>query len=93
MLADLMRAVVKAENNAALRPALKKRWPKVEPFIVPSSDPRDGLRGQRGLKATQPIKKGAIICPYQVPKGFMPSSWNCGTHMPVARARSCLSPS
>ena len=34
-------------------------------FVVPQSDPREGLRGQLGLKAIKRIGTGQIIGPYR----------------------------
>jgi len=63
---DLMKVVAAAEDDPTLRPKLKQRWLKVESFTIPPDDPRTGVRGDMGLRAAQPIKKGSIICPYQV---------------------------
>ena len=66
MWADVMRRCEAAETDPSLRPALRASWPKVEPYRVADDDPRVKLRGQRGLRAAQAIKKHSVIGPYQV---------------------------
>ena len=63
--ADVMRRCEAAETDPSLRPALRASWPKVEPYRVADDDPRVKLRGQRGLRAAQAIKKHSVIGPYQ----------------------------
>ena len=60
-----MRRCEAAETDPSLRPALRASWPKVEPYRVADDDPRVKLRGQRGLRAAQAIKKHSVIGPYQ----------------------------
>jgi hypothetical protein len=37
---------------------------RVEARVIPSADPREGLRGSRGLFAAGPIRRGELIGPY-----------------------------
>ncbi len=60
-----MRECEAAEKDPSRRPALRASWPKVKPYVVADDDPRVKLRGQRGLRAAQAIKKHSVIGPYQ----------------------------
>jgi hypothetical protein len=60
-----MKRCEEAENDCNLRAELRARWPKVDSYVIADDDPRVKLRGQRGLRAAQPIKKNTLIRPYQ----------------------------